>query len=1214
MPGQRTRAALENITDDGQFEEIATAVLRITEPLCHGLAHPGTNARGRTKKSPVDAVTYAPGDPNHLIIVHHTVAEKLGPKWLLDPATVRRSTRSKSEPVAGDVVKTIDLVRQRRRRNPRLKATLILTTNREIDEDLMSDAVAVGAEAELTIDFWSGARIAHVLDHTPDGQWVRRNALGVTQVLLSPALLADISRRSLLSFRAGDDAEKRVPREFEDKLQMEVRRLTLVVGPSGFGKTVACHRALIAHVERGGFGLVLDHRHIQASASLEQAVQAGLKDFEPELASSVSALALASQDFPLLLLVEDVSRSAEPGRLLDKLVQWTGGDSSGGGKSHAAVRLICPVWPHLLSLGSSALERSRESATFKTPKLSLSEARDAVHKAAEVEGEALSIGQADAIANALEGDPLLIGLNRNWERPDAASVIAEFVDAAILRSCSGSPVRAISACQAFDTLGREMLLRRHLNLGWTDVLAWGLTETEIDRLETIITSGELMWLEGTKGRIQFRHDRIKAWLLARAATELKQSAGLDDDLVAEPAFAEIMGDCLVLDGASNDLIGRIVLLNPLALFACLARPGALPTEARLAVAEAAKAWLKTDEARGRAHENLRWEAMNALEYGYADHIPAVVDCFPKPNAAALVAKFRSGDVEGGLAVCQRYGLRSIAYWLARPIQAVQEMKGPALCEELSELLLTSEGGSDRRRAALILAGAIGDPALIAAVNSMWSLGQDQDGLLREYFWAFSRCATPSLAANILDPVCARWAALPAPKGPDEDHDGMTIWDFAAYDIREAFDRLPPEGALDYFIRRAQSDDLAWPIQYMLHRLDHPKAVCFIVDVLEDVRRGSTTAYFTSSLRSLHVRGLWDETNRPMSPVSRVELRTIWSDVALDAHRRIVAFDWWAASQDPRDLAHIRALENDAVLGDRALQNRMERGDVSAHPAFVEKLRSEDSNGWWWYARFGWSPLIAQALDSKLATLSDADNPSGLDSIDIGYTIAEILISIARTEAENILLRHWSLLSRDRKFIQVALFVGTPALMRLAEAAIAGHADPKMLFEHLSMTWGIRHNGHDGLQRAEQVEALAPYINLVESSDLSALAENCDRRGWFELRRKHLDPWMPETQRARTRAELAHEMDRALGRPFPMDFTLDHALEAGLDPSDVLATLAGWLPEQPSSDGLRVASDVIQHLGRREDVDLLELWPGDDQIARATAISNSRFAVARRTLS
>jgi len=91
------------------------------------------------------------------------------------------------------------------------------------------------------------------------------------------------------------------------------------------------------------------------------------------------------------------------------------------------------------------------------------------------------------------------------------------------------------------------------------------------------------------------------------------------------------------------------------------------------------------------------------------------------------------------------------------------------------------------------------------------------------------------------------------------------------------------------------------------------------------------------------------------------------------------------------------------------------------------------------------------------------------------------------------------------------------------------------------------------------------------------------------------------------------MDRALDRPFPMDFTLDHALEAGLERSDVMETLATWLPGQPSAAGLRVATDIIQHLGRRDDVGLLELWPGDDQIALAAAVSNSRFTAARRMI-
>lgn len=1211
MKETRTRAALAGIKDDGEFEEIATAVLRIAEPLCHGLAHPGVNPDGRTKKSPVDAVCYAPDDPNHLIVVHHTVAKNLRPKWLLDPATVKRSRRSKSEPVAGDVVKTIELVKVRRRRNPKLKATLILTTSREIDEDLMSEVVAIGADAKLMIDFWSGSRLAHVLDNDPDGQWLRRQAFGAAQALLSSELLADLSNRSVLSFRAGDTVEKRVPREFEDTLQMQSGTLILVVGPSGFGKTVACHSALTAHVESGGFGLVLDHSHLEDATSLEQALQSALKDFEPELSASSSALALASDDRPLLILVEDISRSREPGRLLDKLIQWAGND--GVAKSLTHVRLLCPVWPHLLALGSGALERQREAATFRAPRLSTPEARGAVRKAAEVDGEALSIGQADAIAGALGRDPLLIGLNRNWSSPDPASVMAEFVEAAILRSCAGSAARASRGVAAFEGLGREMILRRQLSPTWTEVQEWSSSATVVERLETIIDAGELLWLEGVEGRIQFRHDRVKAWLLARAANALKQQEGLSDALVSEPAYAEIIGDCLVLDGGTSEFIQRVSTLNPLALFTCLARPGSLNADVRLAVAEAAKAWLRSPDAQSPGRADLRWEAMNVLEYAQGSHIPAVVDSFTNPNPAALIAKFRSGDVEGGVAVCQKYGLRSVVYWLPRPIEVARDLRGNALLDEVAEVLRKSETGSARRRAALILTGAVGDPALSEPLRSVWSEGQDQDDLLREYLWAFARCATPASAREMLEPVCARWAALPAPEHYSPSDKATTIYDLAAYEVRQAFHRLPPKGAIDYFIGRAKASDLAWPIQYMLHGLDLPKVVRFIVEVLAEVRADSTTAYSTSSLRSLHTRGLWDETQRPMSEPSREVLRAIWGNVAANPDRRIAAFDWWAASRDPRDFVYLRALKQDAVLADRALQNRLERGDVSAHTAFVGKLRGQEEKRWWWYAARSWSPILAAALRAKLDRLLEAAAQTDFKSLDISHTLAEILISIGRSEAETILLRYWPLLKTDRKFVQVALFLGTPELLRLAEEAITSHPDPSVLFKYLSMTWGIKYNGHGGVQRPDQIEALGPYLDHLSEHELDSLAENCNERGWFDMRRRLLDPAMPNSRFARTRAEVVRVMEGALNKPFPMSFELDHALKTGLRPADLIAALAEWLPTQRSRSALRVATAVLHHSGGRGDVELLRLWTGEDQLALEDTLANTSFAVARRTL-
>lgn len=84
-----TTKALSEITDEGLFEEVATAVLREAHPLCASLAHPGVNADGKTRKAPIDgiAVINDSGAGPHLVAVQHTItaAKSLERKWLFEP-------------------------------------------------------------------------------------------------------------------------------------------------------------------------------------------------------------------------------------------------------------------------------------------------------------------------------------------------------------------------------------------------------------------------------------------------------------------------------------------------------------------------------------------------------------------------------------------------------------------------------------------------------------------------------------------------------------------------------------------------------------------------------------------------------------------------------------------------------------------------------------------------------------------------------------------------------------------------------------------------------------------------------------------------------------------------------------------------------------------------------------------------------------------------
>ena len=108
------------------------------------------------------------------------------------------------------------------------------------------------------------------------------------------------------------------------------RNVTFLVAGSGLGKSVACYRRLKTHLEGGGFGIVLLHETVASAVTLEQAVMTALRQLHPPLSlMGASALSFCSPERPLLLVVEDVNRSGQTQRLVEKIASWN--RSSNGG-------------------------------------------------------------------------------------------------------------------------------------------------------------------------------------------------------------------------------------------------------------------------------------------------------------------------------------------------------------------------------------------------------------------------------------------------------------------------------------------------------------------------------------------------------------------------------------------------------------------------------------------------------------------------------------------------------------------------------------------------------------------------------------------------------------------------------------------------------------------------------------------------------------------
>jgi hypothetical protein len=914
---------LSAMTDEGAFERLATAVLREADPRYTALAHPGVNADGKTVKAPVDGIAFLAGaTPPHLIAAHHTttVAGGLANKWLHDPSTVKTK---KAKPTAppGDLLKTAEIIRKERERDPNILATLALTTNQEPSEQLVRDANAAAHQQGIEIDIWSRSRLAHFLD-SPRGQWIRYAFLGIQQDQLSKELLAKLSHDSLMAFQPpGDTPEGWVDRSIDTTLAQTRREVILLVADAGLGKSVAGYKLLRRHVERGGYGLVLPHDLVEKSLSIVQAVDLALRQLHPQLApeTGADALALCEPALPFLFLVEDINRSGKSSELLERIASWR--QSNKKDESLARWRVICPAWPQAMFPLKDQQRKHLEELVIPYPPMTPSEGRAAVRQRALLQGRTISAMDADVIAEALGHDPLLIALHDFGQIPDATSVISRFIDASIERTVSRAEFTAPDYRTALQALAQEMLARRTLSPNWSDILSWfGTSNAVTSILRHLTAQGEVIRLPTGTGtdRIAFRHDRVRDVLLKSTLAARIKNGDLDDDLLRDPFFAEVLGSIATDAGASDALIAALERMNPLALFYALAKAPRPENSVYAPIVEAISRFLTSPEGRSQSRQRLRWSALYILSQFESPSINEIVAKISEQGWYGWAARFRNGDVAGGLALSARLDLGTGDPWRDRLMDHVKLRFGSKLNAAIIDLLRKTDLPEGARLGAIRIAASLADPALAEAIEVSWNNDANSVGYLADYLLAGSYCCGDD-AQRFLSPMCDAWAALPSKS--DDKNGSSERDDLAAHGVRFAFRRRPPSAAIGYLIKRAENEDLRWPITYLLHEVDDPEAVEFTARELAAiqirVKASNSFSPFVSTAPDRWSRhGTYGE--EPMSEASKKRLLSLWKATDSHTHLREQAFRLWAATQADGDLEILRAIGPEDLLFSPAL--------------------------------------------------------------------------------------------------------------------------------------------------------------------------------------------------------------------------------------------------------------------------------------------------------
>jgi hypothetical protein len=560
-----------------------------------------------------------------------------------------------------------------------------------------------------------------------------------------------------------------------------------------------------------------------------------------------------------------------------------------------------------------------------------------------------------------------------------------------------------------------------------------------------------------------------------------------------------------------------------------------------------------------------------------------------------------------------------APWRDSQIEDAKLRYGNHLTAAITAFLIRTDVDLAGRIGALRLAGHVASEELLSAIETCWNMDESRGEHLGDYLWAIAECLGRD-CSQYLVPVCDAWAALPPSSDNDRSSSSPTRDNLTAHSLRFAFRRWPPREAIDYFVQRGAKDDLTWPITYMLHGIDDPKAISFVVHQLaamqSNVKGTDGCVPFVLSAPD-EWRRAQDDLGRPMSKASRNVLLQLWQCETNDDDLRAQAFRLWAATRAPDDTAILRAARPSVGLADRILKARLVRGDQEAIPAMVEKVATDDSGRWWFCGRHIWSPKLTVALDAFLERRGHHAKREWGENCESDHITYELIMALPEGKAERLLLKHWDHLRFTSIFVQTALYLCTPRLLAVAHDSIRECPIPRMLMQYLNWRFGLNTTGHPGLTREAQILALEPFLDLISGFDIQMLWDACNEHGWFDTRRRLLDARLEDAHELprHDREGIALELDQMVSenRTVWIGYWVDRILGHGISWGDLLGSMTDWLEKRHTFQALCLVVDAIQQRGNRENLRALKSCEDLPGKTAGQMIADARFAVFRRSL-
>jgi hypothetical protein len=1249
-----TAELLEGMTDAGQFEILATRSLRELEDDCSAIAHFGVNAEGKTIANPVDGFCLIPGSaPPRYVMTAFTLSARdaLDRKWLSDHTTVANPTAAKTSD-DGDLIKAGRKATAIRAAHPTAKFVLYLCTNRRLDAEIMPRVYDAATPLGIEIRFLEQSRLRDFLDIKPEGQWLRQKHLGVGAEQVSNSLLQELSRASVdryaneLLLSSIDEVVPTAAAAAAAEVIQRPGALHVLVGPSGAGKSVISQGLLRRHIESDGIGVWVPAEVAKRVLSLADAVGEVLRSLHPlaGVAAGNEAIALATPDKPLLVVVDDINRSGEAERLFEKVVIWSRPAGQGDVKTavaRASVRVVCPIWD---SLWLSARYSERTYSWVQAQAVGMMTRPEAVaclRAALGDQAPRFSAGELGAFAERLNDDPVLLGLFGRMVRSDAsanplllsADVIGSLVRRAIAELALARGILQADYLTCLTRFSKELIRRRILYPPWTEVTKWFTAESQIrDLLGHLAVQGHTCRLADRDGVdcFEFRHDRILEYHLALAAAEMLKEDGDDRLAVSDPYFTPFVGRAIARCDFQEPVLDWIKEKIPISLVAAIPYLPPGPSAYADRVVADARAWLVQGEA---APASALFDALQTLTATRSHRVLEVTDGVPE-NVWLLEARLGNGDgLAGAKALSPRFYPAVGHDWLESLIDQARIHHGAKLVAELQSLLTVVEIDDRIRGGALCLAGYLGDSTLGNAITVASQKLSNQQEYLLHALWAGLRCSGDD-PERVLGPLLPRILEV----SDDETEHAGSQRGWLLQELKFATRHGVGEHALRYMADLgANNDEYRWVVVAVLNDLDHPIAIRYVVRQLAEASHKAREAGGFSPWAATW-GDRWQRNSsgqsRHLSAESVAALRSLWEDQTGADWLREYAFSQWA--RHVSGVAELQAIPDTSPHFPAAASQRAKRGDKEITQYVLAEL--SQNRRWFSLAPNVWSQQFEPAVDSALNELGTDPQFHANPWSDACYELSHLLRDIPTDVAERLLEKHWTYLRREGWFIQAALYHGTEKCRALVAEAMTEAASDRTPLKHVGMFFGFMTIGLRDRLTERHLDSLRLFLHQLDDGCLGVMIDFCHRHNHWNWA---LDNLRPECLK---RADLAQpEADG--GRSYIVRikrqwFPTDDELMADLDDIEKMdpryqngqiwswwerffergdATcrpthlLDRWLERAPSPARLKILAQALRDRGTRRDLAILRKYSVDIRTEElASIIANVEFAVKRRS--